>query len=180
MKFLNDPFFWAFLSMIGWALAPLVVGSKTFGKYFSFGMICWVFAEIPRIILPLPFIDQPRFSDNWILTIIGIVILVISLIFGMSAFSIHPLTRTNKKEKLQTKGFYSIVRHPIMFCDSFWPLGLALICGSIIGLIMFFLWALYIYLFTFFEDEKLIAEYGDEYKEYKKRVPRIIPFIKFL
>lgn len=180
MKYVNNPFFWAFLSMIGWALAPLVVGTRRFGRHFSFGIICWIFAEIPRIILPLPFVNQPRFESSGIVTLIGIIILMIALTFGSPALIIHPLTKPNKSEKLLTSGFYSIVRHPVMFCDIFWPLGLAIIFSSIIGLTMAFVWGVYIYLFTFFEDERLIEEYGEAYKEYKKKVPRIIPFMKCL
>jgi len=140
MKFINDPFFWALLSMIGWALAPLVVGTKKFGKHLSFGIICWIFAEIPRIILPLPFVNQQRFEGNSMATAMGILILIIALTFGSQALIIHPLTRPNKNEKLHTSGFYSIVRHPVMFCDIFWPLGLAIIYKSTFGLIMSSAW----------------------------------------
>lgn len=66
-NFWNDSFFWTFLAMIGWFLGLLVVGSKTFGKNTLFGVFCIALAEIPRIILPLNFINQPRFGDGYIL-----------------------------------------------------------------------------------------------------------------
>lgn len=180
MQFWNNPFFWAFLAMIGWGLAPLVISSKTFGKNSFFGAFVVALVEIPRIILPLDFINQPRFGGGSILTIIGFIILIIALVFGTPAFLIKPFTRPQKEEKLRTTGLYSIVRHPIMFCDSFWPLGLSLIFRSLIGTALVVVWFIVSYLLTFLEEEKLIEEYGDKYLKFRERVPRIIPFLKFL
>ncbi|MFQ6089022.1 MAG: methyltransferase family protein, partial [Candidatus Methanofastidiosia archaeon] len=178
--FWNNPFFWAFLATIGWGLGFLVVGSKTFGKNTFFGVFVVALAEIPRIILPLPFISQPRFGDGVILPIIGFIVLIVALAFGTPAFLIKPFTRPQKEEKLRTTGLYSVVRHPIYFCDSFWPLGLSLIFSSLIGTVLVVLWFLLAYLLTFLEEEKLIEEYGDEYLKYRERVPRIIPFLKYI
>lgn len=178
MQFWNNPFFWAFLATIGWALAMLVIGGKTFGKSGLFGVFVVALVEIPRIILPLDFVNQPRFGDVFILPIIGSIVLIVALVFGTSAFLIKPFTRPQKEEKLQTKGLYSVVRHPIMFCDSFWPLGLSLIFKSLIGTLLVVVWFIVAYFLTFLEEEKLIEEYGDEYKEYKKKVKwRLIPYL---
>jgi len=181
MQFWNNPFFWAFLAMIGWYLGLLLLGSKSsLSKNSLFGAFIIALCEIPRIILPLPFINQPRFEEGAILPIIGIVILIISLTFGSAAFLIKPFTRPLKEDKLRTTGLYSVVRHPIMFCDSFWPLGLSLIFRSSIGTALTVAWFTIAYLLTFLEEEKLIEEYGDKYLKYRERVPRIIPFLKFL
>jgi len=181
MKVWNDPFFWAFLSMIGWSLGPLSIGTKKFGKNLSFGVISYLLWEIPRIIIVAPFVDQPRFGASTSLMVIGIIILALAFIFAaIPAFVVEPLTGVVAMKKLRTQGFYSIVRHPIMLGESLGPLGVALIFRSTIGLIMFVLWVILIYLGTFFEEEMLVEAYGDEYLAYQKKVPRIIPFIKFL
>jgi protein-S-isoprenylcysteine O-methyltransferase Ste14 len=57
--------------------------------------------------------------------------------------SIAGLTFTTARcEPLRTDGLYSVVRHPLMLCDVFWPLGLSLIFGSIIGVPLTPLWLL--------------------------------------
>lgn len=53
-----------------------------------------------------------------------------------------------------------------------------MIFRSLIGTILVVVWFVVAYLFTFLEEEKLIEEYGDEYKEYKRRVKwRLIPYL---
>ena len=101
MEFWNNPFFWAFLSMIGWFLAFLVVGSKRFGKSGVFGLFVVALVEIPRIILPLDFIKQPRFGNGTILLVVGFVVLIGSLVFGTPAVLIKPFTRPQKRRNFE-------------------------------------------------------------------------------
>ena len=164
--------------MIGWFLGFFVVGSKTFGKNTLFGIGVVALAEIPRIILPLNFINQPRFGGGSPLLILGTIVLIIALIFGSPVFRIKPFTKPQKDEPLRTTGLYSVVRHPLYFCDTVWPLGLSLIFRSVIGTVLVIVWFLVAYLFAFFEEEKLIEAYGDEYQEYKRKVKwRLIPYL---
>jgi protein-S-isoprenylcysteine O-methyltransferase Ste14 len=177
-SFWSDPFFWAFLAMIGWYLGLFIVGSKTFGKNMLFGIGVVALAEIPRIILPLNFVNQPRFGGGYPLLILGIIVLIIALIFGSPVFRIQPFTKPQKDEPLRTTGLYSIVRHPLYFCDTFWPLGLSLMFSSIIGTVLVIVWFLVAYQFAVFEEEKLIEVYGDEYQAYKRKVKwRLIPYL---
>ena len=180
MQLWNSPFFWAFLAMIGWFLGLVVVGSRTLGNSRLFGVFVVALAEFPRLILPLPFINQPRFGDGLILPIVGGIILIVALVFGTPAFLIEPFTRPQKEEALRTTGLYSVVRHPIMFCDSFWPLDWSLVIRSSIGTSLVVVWFMVAYLLTVLEEEKLIETHGEQYLKYRERVPRIIPFLKFL
>ena len=160
ISFWFDPFFWAFLAMIGWYLGFFVVGSKTFGKSTLFGIGVVTLAEIPRIILPLNFINQPRFGNSSALLVLGIIILIIALIFGSPVFRIQPFTK------------------PLYFCDTIWPLGLSLMFRSVIGTVLVIVWLLVAYVFALFEEEKLIEAYGDKYQEYKRKVKwRLIPYL---
>ncbi len=66
-----------------------------------------------------------------------------------------------------------------MFADSFWPLGWSLVFGSVIGVALTPLWLLVCWLLTFVEEERLVTEYGEEYKRYRQKVPsRIIPGVR--
>ena len=180
MQLWNSPFFWAFLAMIGWFLGLVVVGSRTLGNSRLFGVFVVALAEFPRLILPLPFINQPRFGDGLILPIVGGIILIVALVFGTPAFLIEPFTRPQKEEALRTTGLYAVVRPPIMFCDSFWPLDWSLVIRSSIGTSLVVVWFMVAYLLTVLEEEKLIETHGEQYLKYRERVPRIIPFLKFL
>ncbi len=173
---LADPWFWAFLAAIGWALAFATVGTKSLGRNLAFGIVMFILAELPRLILPLPFVSQPRLASNhpW-LVVTGLIILAASLFFGTPVFRIVPLTGPDRREPLRTDGLYSIVRHPLMLCDIFWPLGLALIFGSVIGVLLTPVWLLVIWALTHVEEEALLQAYGDAYREFQSSVPRLIP-----
>lgn len=173
---LMDPRFWAFLAAIGWALGFAVVGTQILGGSLGFGIAMFILAEVPRIVLPLPFVSQPRIESNaTMLVVAGVVVLAASLVFAAPVFRIVPLTGPYRHEPLRTDGLYSMVRHPLMVCDIFWPLGWSLIFGSILGVVLTPVWFLVIWTMTHVEEESLIREYGDAYSEYQSRVPRLFP-----
>ena len=175
-QILTDPWFWAFLAAIGWGLAFATVGTQALGHRLGFGIAMFILAELPRILLPLPFVSQPRFEpDSPLLVAGGIIILVGSLFFGTPVLRIVPLTRPDRHEPLRTDGLYSIVRHPLMLCDIFWPLGWSLIFGSLIGMALTPAWLLVIWALTHVEEESLVREYGDAYRQFQSRVPRLFP-----
>ncbi len=176
--FWGDPFFWAFLALIGWASAISVVGNTTTGSHTWFGIAVVALAEIPRLILPLDFVTQPRFRGSPLLLALGGLILLIALIFGSPAFRIHPFTRPQKKEPLRTTGLYAVVRHPLYVCDTLWPLGVALLFRSVIGTVLVVVWFLVAAQLAWFEEEQLLQAYGDEYRAYQSQVRwRLIPYL---
>lgn len=174
-QILTDPWFWAFLAAVGWGLAFGVVGTKTLGRSLVFGIAMFILAEVPRLLLPLPFVPQPRIESSPLLVVAGVIILVVSLLFGTPVFRIIPLTGPDRREPLRTNGLYAIVRHPLMVCDIFWPLGWSLIFGSVIGIILTLVWVLLIWTLTHIEEESLVREYGEAYREFQARVPRLFP-----
>jgi len=178
VQILVDPWFWAFLAATGWALAFGLVGSESLGRRLSFGIFMFILAELPRVLLPLPFVNQPRLQPVPIwLVVLGALILLVSLYFGSPVFRIIPLTGPDRQEPLRTDGLYARVRHPLMLCDISWPLGWSLIFGSLIGMALTPLWLLIIWALTHVEEEALVREYGEAYRQYQSRVPRLIPRI---
>lgn len=80
-----------------------------------------------------------------------------------------------KKEPLYTEGLYGLTRHPIYLFS------LLIIWANPI---MTYYWlqlcvlvTAYCYIGSFFEERKLILQYGQQYVEYRKKVPRLIPLI---
>lgn len=177
----NGAWFWAFLAMCGWFLGLLVVGTEFFGRRAWLGAISVLTVELPRFLLPLAFVAQPRIDPLPVGAIgLGAAILAVSLIFGTAALRIRPLTRPSSEEPIRVDGLYSVVRHPVMFCDAFWPCGWALIWGSITGVWLTVVWFGAATLLTYLEEEKLLEAYGGVYASYQRRVPRMLPFIRRL
>ncbi len=161
-----------------WASAISVVGNKTTGSHTLFGIAMVALAEIPRLILPLDFITQPRFGGGALLLTLGSLILLIALIFGSPVVSIHPFTQPQKNEPLRTTGLYAAVRHPLYVCDTLWPLGVALLFRSVIGTVLVIVWFLVVAQLALFEEEQLLEAYGDEYRAYQSKVRwRLIPYL---
>jgi len=71
-------------------------------------------------------------------------------------------------------GFYGWVRHPLYFFSLlFIWLSPVMYLNQLIGYLMF---SLYFYVGSMYEEEKLVAEFGDTYRSYQQRVPRLIPW----
>lgn len=176
MAMLGDPWFWAFVAAVGWVLSCGLIGSETLGRRLSFGMLAFVLVEGGRIVLPLGFVAQPRLEAGMPgLGSAGAVLLAGSLLLATPIFRIVPLTAPSGGEPLRTDGLYSVVRHPLMLCELLWPVGLALLCGSLIGLALAPVWGALIWVLTHLEEEALVREYGDDYRRLQERVPRLLP-----
>jgi len=172
----TGPWFWAFLAATGWAACTAIVGTRRPGRNLRFTIPAFLLAEVPRVILPLPFVTQPRIDlPSPVLITAGAVVFAASLVFGTPVFRIVPLTAPASQEPLRTGGLYSVVRHPLMLCDLLWPLGWSLIFGSVIGVALAPAWLLVIWTLTLVEEEALLREYGDAYREFQARVPRLFP-----
>lgn len=79
----------------------------------------------------------------------------------------------DEKQTLKIEGAFKFVRHPLYF---FSILFLALRpTMSLFYLVMFICLTVYFYVGSIYEERKLVKRFGDEYREYQKNVPRIIP-----
>ncbi|RYP55239.1 hypothetical protein DL769_010208 [Monosporascus sp. CRB-8-3] len=86
--------------------------------------------------------------------------------------------RKRDSHSLVTTGIYATLRHPAYFGFFWWGLGTQLVLGNIVCLV-----AYTIVLWKFFsarvkhEEAYLVRFFGDDYVEYKKKVPTMMPFI---
>lgn len=78
-------------------------------------------------------------------------------------------------ERLEVKGLYSYSRHPILTAGLFIlltsPMNRLNICH-----IMFF--STYILIGSWFEEKRLIKNFGQDYMDYRNSVPAFIPFLR--
>jgi protein-S-isoprenylcysteine O-methyltransferase Ste14 len=141
------------------------------------------------IIFSSPFIDQPRIAEIMLARTIGVIIAFIGLglcILALREFrkfglSIKLLIRKELRRpdvrpetvvphKLVTSGLYSAVRHPQMLGFIIFYTGYSLCFGAVYSLYWLPLIIFIIYVAASIEERDLEKEFGQEYKEYKKKV----------
>ena len=119
-----------------------------------------------------------------ILVYIGYIIWGFSLYFGCISFWTFKKRGGVEKgksylytTKLVDKGPYAIIRHPqylggILFTISisFWTQIFLSLLLSIVIIILTYQW-------TYVEDKNLIEKFGEDYKKYKVKVPRLNPIL---
>jgi protein-S-isoprenylcysteine O-methyltransferase Ste14 len=134
-------------------------------------------AAVGQIILAFLLYNQ---NGNEIVINIGWMILWISAIFGwLPILTLKKWGEVPKGKsymstvKLVDRGVYAIVRHPQYLAGILMGVALPLISQhwavAVLGCV-----AIIVYYIDTFEEEKSCTEkFGDEYREYMKRVPRI-------
>jgi protein-S-isoprenylcysteine O-methyltransferase Ste14 len=80
-------------------------------------------------------------------------------------------------QRLIQNGPYAVVRNPIYSGALFFMIGAALVSGQVRGLVGLGLVLIYAWLKGKTEERFLSEEFGEEYREYQKRVKFMIPFI---
>jgi protein-S-isoprenylcysteine O-methyltransferase Ste14 len=93
--------------------------------------------------------------------------------FEVFGYALHP-TRT-----LVTTGPYAYVRNPALIGMLFLLLGVAFLARSLAGIVLVPIVAGFavVYLAQF-EEKALARRFGDEYDEYRRNVPLLIPRLK--
>jgi len=119
------------------------------------------------------------------LKIIGIVFLILSLILfyiAFNAFDMWEFLGISSKHDTQYSnlivgGIYQYVRHPLYTATII--ICIALLCLHPTFGVLTFCLATFVYLETGtrLEEKKLIAEFGNEYIEYQKRVKKYFPYL---
>ena len=124
---------------------------------------------------------QPNVFGNilgWLLILISFYVFFISF-KNYNIREFLGLDRLKSGEKvfypLKVSGINKIVRHPLYSFSYTLMLGLFLIAPNNYILIACVIIAVYLPIGIYFEEKKLIEEYGKEYKDYMEHVPKLIP-----
>jgi protein-S-isoprenylcysteine O-methyltransferase Ste14 len=127
----------------------------------------------------LYFITQPA-TINLPLFILGIVSLVAGIVLAVMASRVISVStvadmRPERKAELVTDGLYSRIRHPLYLAVFLIFGALALIYPFPVVLVFSLSMIAYTVIGAYFEEQKLVKYYGDEYLEYKKKAGFILP-----
>ena len=146
------------------------------------------FAPLMIVVALLP--DQPLYRfPNWVIpiTILIQAICVIAVLLAViqvdlwSFVGLRQLLRwlENKNNpespaRLIRSGMFSLMRHPIYFFSlvAIWLTP----AMSLNTFTLFVCFTIYFWAGSIFEERKLVAEFGEEYKQHQRNVPRIVPF----
>ncbi|KAF9528301.1 ICMT-domain-containing protein [Crepidotus variabilis] len=171
---------WAQLAITaGWGAVELTTDSHAWTVYSVGILIGHIEFEISRYFFPAS-------KSYAYISYIGFVLLFLGqvlrswAIIQASRNGSYPPTSLDKVEghHLLTDGAYRYFRHP---CDAgpfYWALGMQLLLQNPISFSVFLI-VMWRFLYPKFqaEEDTLIEVYGDEYRNYRKRVGTKIPFI---
>jgi methanethiol S-methyltransferase len=148
----------------------------------ALALVLWQWRPIPNIIWDV----RGGWSETplWVLFWAGWGILLLST-FLVNHFELFGLQQVwgqfRGKEfhspAFKTPGLYRIVRHPLYagFLIAFWATPL-MTAGHLLFSITC---SGYILLGIYFEERDLIKAFGQEYRNYRRRVPMLVPFLKW-
>ena len=98
--------------------------------------------------------------------------------YFFSLSGLKSLFTGNPSNTLIISGVHKYIRHPLYFGTFVFIWGLLLVLPYLSLLISNAIITIYTCIGIRLEEEKLIEEFGDDYRLYQKTVPRLIPFSK--
>lgn len=124
--------------------------------------------------------SAPYFNSGGVVRYVSLVftafgVIVIRAAFKEYNFSAFIGTNRTDSDALNANGILAKVRHPIYLGTILLVIGFFLFIPNLPTLISAMCIFLYLPIGIYFEERKLISEFGEEYIAYKKRVPAIIP-----
>ncbi len=152
---------------------------------FSFYRIVYNFVAIAGLIpllLQSIFIPNPKlFTSIWLVPV-GVCLKLIGLVLLYLAFKAFDGAeflgiKMEKKPKLVLSGMYQYVRHPLYFATIILILGLFMLVPTQKMLLVLLISYSYILIGYRLEERKLVAIFGEEYKDYQKKVKALIPYL---
>lgn len=144
--------------------------------YWKWQPITTVVWEVENTSLTL--ILQAVFYIGWVIVLISTFMINHFELFGLKQIYDNLSDKQSSSDTFQEKFFYKIVRHPIMlgFIIAFWATPLMTVGHLLFAMIT----SIYIILAVkFLEEKDLRDSIGKEYVAYQKKVPMLIPFMKF-
>ena len=88
------------------------------------------------------------------------------------------VAETHRAEKVISSGLYSVIRHPQYFGGVLAHIGITILLSALLSLVFTTLVILLNILISWKEEKELIKEFGEEYLNYKKKVPMFIPKLR--
>ncbi|OGO60682.1 MAG: hypothetical protein A2029_07810 [Chloroflexi bacterium RBG_19FT_COMBO_47_9] len=169
-------------------LARLWLGPNTDRWYRLVYNFIAIITLLPILLLPILLIDQEiyRIPFPWIIITLSIQLLAVIVLFiGMKQTGITSfiglrqllLPEDTSPPRLVTDGLYRYVRHPLYTAGLVFIWLIPIMTWNLLALII----GLSVYVITgaYFEERKLLLEFGDAYAEYRQHTPMLVPGLRY-
>jgi len=187
------------LSLLLWGLIHSILASlgfksflaKALGKslmrgYRLFYNIFSAISFLPILYLVATLPDAPFYSVpapwSYLMLLgqgLGLVLLILGVLQTdtLSFVGLRQLFEQEKPSALVTRGLYRLVRHPL------YTAGLLILWlspqATVNSFTMYLGATIYILVGAYFEERKLLREFGEAYVAYKSKTPMLLPWMKF-
>lgn len=113
---------------------------------------------------------------GWVIVLFSTFLINHFHLFGLQQAFVNLAERETKQASFTTPMLYKLCRHPMMLgvVISLWSIPTLTVGRLVIAVGM----TIYVWIGVRYEEKTLIAELGDEYREYQKTTPSVIPFTK--
>ncbi|CAN5358788.1 hypothetical protein BH09BAC2_BH09BAC2_21790 [soil metagenome] len=143
--------------------------------FLTLAAILWFEFNMHSLLL---FSYHGRYIAGAILGVPGLLIMAITIrIYFYELSGIQAIQNKSAQITLQQNGLHKYMRHPLYSGTLLLVWGLFIMMPQVNHMIACTIITLYTLAGIQPEEKKLIAEYGQQYIEYKKRVPMLIPHL---
>lgn len=192
MSYLILVLLWVFFYFFHSVFASLNIKRKfkaVMGRYYLWYRLLYSIFATGHFLLIFVYsatlIEQRMLNQSPLLTYIGYMLAGLGTIILVKSFKHFSYLRfvgltlhddLKEKELLITKGIHEYVRHPIYTGLILIFLGYFFYHPYPSSMVHFIMLLAYLPIGIHFEEKKLIAIYGEDYRKYKKTVPSLFPF----
>jgi len=186
-------FFWTIYCLLHSVLADLIMKKKIKkimgGSYKYYRLMYSIFAFVTFIPILWFAIRMPSvllFLRNNFLLIVGIIVGFSGCLIMIACISkylpdlsgVKNIAKKNFSNKLIVTGMHRYVRHPLYAGTFLFLWGSFIILPYLSFLISNIIITVYTLIGIQLEEKKLMLEFGENYKQYKQKVPKLIPALK--
>jgi protein-S-isoprenylcysteine O-methyltransferase Ste14 len=164
-------------------IVPAPIERSTYVLFASLALILvfWQWRPIPLVIWRVR--EQAAASSLFGLSFVGWFLVLLSTflinhfeLFGIQQVLNHLLGRSSAAPHFKSPFLYKLVRHPIYlgFIIAFWATPVMTAGHLLFAAVT----TAYIFVGIFLEERDLVAHYGDQYRQYRKKVGMLIPVLR--